>query len=235
MERRLIKKIEQLKNQPLEWRFSPPVAPHFSGSWERLIKSAKSALRVVLNERSVTEDVLLTAIIGAEALLNSRPLTDVSIDPDDREALTPNYFLLLRAHPGCHLDFSSDFKPSGRKHYQQTQEIITHFWNRSLREYIPNLIELCKWLRCKWLRHRRNLAVNDLVLFFIPNSPRGTWPIGRITSVTTGPDGVVRLADVKVVRSSSNRKKLPDGSPEPKNHHTSPHITTPNWFTSSVS
>ena len=48
----LIKKIEKLKNQPVEWRFSPPVAPHFGGSWERLIKSAKSALRAILNERS---------------------------------------------------------------------------------------------------------------------------------------------------------------------------------------
>lgn len=207
----LVKKIEQLKNHPVEWRFSPPVAPHFGGSWERLIKSAKSALRGILNERSVTEDVLLTALVGAEALLNSRPLTHVSVDPDDLEALTPNHFLLLRAHPGCHLDSSSDSKPSSRKRYQQAQEMITHFWNRWLREYIPNLIE-----RRKWLRHRRNIAVNDLVLVVTPNSPRGTWPIGRVTAVTTGPDGVVRSADVKVVRSSPSRKKLPDGSPDPK-------------------
>ena len=98
----LIKKIEKLKNQPVEWRFSPPVAPCFGGSWERLIKSAKSALRAILNERSVTEDVLHTAIVGAEALLNSRPLTHVSVDPNSLEALTPNHFLLLHAHPGCH-------------------------------------------------------------------------------------------------------------------------------------
>jgi hypothetical protein len=54
------------------------------------------------------------------------------------------------------------------------------------------------------------------VLVVTPNSPRGTWPIGRVTAVTTGPDGVVRSADVKVVRSSPSRKKLPDGSPDPK-------------------
>jgi hypothetical protein len=38
----LIKKIEKLKNKPVEWGFSPPVAPHFGRSWERLIKSAKN-------------------------------------------------------------------------------------------------------------------------------------------------------------------------------------------------
>ena len=91
----------------------------------------------------MTEDVLLTAIVGAEALLNSRPLTHVSADPDDLEALTPNHFLLLKAHPGCHVDFYSDTKPSSRKHYQQAQEIITHFWNswQILREEPGLLVE----------------------------------------------------------------------------------------------
>jgi hypothetical protein len=83
---------------------SAPVAAH--GSWERLIKSTKYALRGILSEMSVTEDVLLTAIVEAEALLNSWPLTHFSVIPDDLEALTPNHFLLLRAYPSCHLDFS---------------------------------------------------------------------------------------------------------------------------------
>ena len=59
---------------------------------------------------SVAEDVVLTAIVEAEALLNSWPLTHVSVIPDDLEALTLNHFLLLRAYPSCHLDFS--FTPS---------------------------------------------------------------------------------------------------------------------------
>ncbi|XP_045023763.1 uncharacterized protein LOC123468196 [Daphnia magna] len=198
----LVRKIEKLKNQPIEWRFSPPVAPHFGGSWERLIKSAKTALRGILNDRSVTEDVLVTAIVGAEALINSRPLTHVSVDPNDFEAITPNHFLLLRAHPGCHLDSSPGSTTSSRRRYEQAQELITHFWNRWLREYVPNLIE-----RRKWLRSRRNLAVNDLVLVVTPNSPRGSWPIGRVFNVHQGPDGVVRSADVKVFRVVPNPSK----------------------------
>lgn len=87
---------------------SASVVPH--GSWERLIKSTKYALRGILSEMSVTEDVVLTAIVEAEALLNYCPLTHVSVIPDDLEALTLNHFLLLRAYPSCHLDFS--FTPS---------------------------------------------------------------------------------------------------------------------------
>ena len=86
---------------------------------------------------------------------------------------------------------------SSRKRHQHAQELITHFWNRWLREYVPNLIE-----RLKWLRNRRNLAVNDLVLVISPNTPRGSWPIGRVVNVHLSPDGVVRSADVKVFRAT---------------------------------
>ena len=35
----------------------------------------------------------------AERILNNRPITNVSSDAGDIEALTPNHFLLLRANP----------------------------------------------------------------------------------------------------------------------------------------
>ena len=35
----------------------------------------------------------MTAFTGAEALMNSRPLTYQSIDPKDETPLTPNHFL----------------------------------------------------------------------------------------------------------------------------------------------
>ncbi|KZS10507.1 Uncharacterized protein APZ42_025002 [Daphnia magna] len=169
----------------------PPAAQHFGDSWERLIKSAKTVLRGILNERSVNDDVLLTAIVGAEVLRNSRPLTHGSFNPDNLEALTPNHFLLLRAHPGSNLDFPLEAQPSSHKWHQHAQQLITHFWNRWLHEYVPNQIE-----RRKWLRERRNLAVGDLVLVVTANSPRGYWPIGRVVNVYQGPDGFIRSADV---------------------------------------
>jgi len=89
---------DQLARRHVEWRFSPPSAPHFGGTWERLIKSAKSALRIVLNNRSVSDEVLNTAMVGVESLLNGRPLKHVSVDPTDPIALTPNHFLLGRAN-----------------------------------------------------------------------------------------------------------------------------------------
>jgi hypothetical protein len=55
--------------------FSPPKGPNFGGAWERLVRAVKAALRVVLRDRVVKDDVLLTALVEIERLVNSRPLT----------------------------------------------------------------------------------------------------------------------------------------------------------------
>jgi len=43
--------------------------------------------------------VLRTALVEAERIFNSRPITHVSSDAGDIEALMPNHFLLLQANP----------------------------------------------------------------------------------------------------------------------------------------
>ena len=71
-----------MANQDVEWRLSLPASPHFGGSWKRLIKSAISALLILLNERTLTDEILLTLMSSVTALLNSHPLTYVRINPD---------------------------------------------------------------------------------------------------------------------------------------------------------
>ena len=47
----------------LQWNFNPPLAPHFGGVHESMIKSAKKAIK--------TGKELMTIYTGAENLLNS--------------------------------------------------------------------------------------------------------------------------------------------------------------------
>ena len=87
--------IEQhLIQRGVRWKFNPPAAPHFGGIWERLVRSCKKAMYAVLENRSITEDVLLTAKCMVEQTLNARHLTPVSSDVNDLEAVTTNHFLL---------------------------------------------------------------------------------------------------------------------------------------------
>ena len=59
-----------------------------------MIKSAKKAIKAILSTADVTDEELQSAFIGAEALIDSRPLTYQSADPTDDIPLTPNHFLV---------------------------------------------------------------------------------------------------------------------------------------------
>ena len=182
----------QLAARKIAWRFSPPAAPHFGGVWERLVQSAKRALNPILHNRSVTDEVLQTAIVGVESLLNGRPLTHIAVDPREPEALTPNHFVMGRANPRIQPDLSEERLEPSLKTWRAAQTIVSHFWNRWKKEYVPNLIE-----RRKWLSVSRNLAPGDIVIVADSPSRRGDWPLGRVIATYPGPDGVARSALVK--------------------------------------
>ena len=84
-------------NKGIQWHFNPPLAPHFGGVHEIMIKAAKRAAFAVLKGADVTDEELITAFTGVEALLNSRRLTYQTANPLDQLPLTPNHFLFGQA------------------------------------------------------------------------------------------------------------------------------------------
>jgi len=68
------------------------------------------------------------------------------------------------------------------------------------RSYVPSLQE-----RSKWTQPQRNIQVNDLVLVADDNVPRYKWPLGKVTEVYVGPDGLVRSVQVRCKDSSLKR------------------------------
>lgn len=145
-----------LQQHHTDWNFQPPAAPHMGGVWERLVKSAKIALKVTLAKSLVSDDVLRTVFVEAESILNSRPMTANSDDPSDYEALTPNHLLLQRQvdnlPPGIFTD--ADLY---RRQWRVVQYLSSQFWKRWVKDYLPSLQTLSKW-------HRpiRDVCVGDL-------------------------------------------------------------------------
>ena len=102
--RDLYKKIQSFENEKVvqsfllqkgvNWHFIPPRAPHFGGLWEAAVKSFKRHFTRVAGAALLTYEQLHTYVVGIEAILNSRPLTPISSDPDDFVPLTPGHFLI---------------------------------------------------------------------------------------------------------------------------------------------
>ena len=67
----------------IKWHFHPPLMPHFSGVHKIMIKAAKKAIYAILGAVDITDEELLSAVVGAEGLIDSRPLTYQSANPTD--------------------------------------------------------------------------------------------------------------------------------------------------------
>ena len=113
----------------------------------------------------VTDEGLMTAFTGAEALINSRPLTYQSANPSDGTPITPNHFLIGQVGG----QFAPGSVESGqfslKKGWRRVQELELHFWHRWLRERLPTLNR-----RSKWPREQKDVQVNDVVLVVAPDT-----------------------------------------------------------------
>ncbi|XP_063368187.1 uncharacterized protein LOC134656557 [Cydia amplana] len=181
-----------LTTHELEWRFISPASPHMGGSWERLIRSVKTSLKVILKERAPREEVLITLLAEVENIVNSRPLSYVSTDHGDPESLTPNHFLIGSSSnlpvPGV-FDDTDLFR---KKMWRIAQRLTDAFWRRWMREVLPNLLP-----RQKWCQEGKQLKKGDVVVIVDPAMPRNVWPKGRVHEVHAGADGRIRIVDVK--------------------------------------
>ena len=181
----------KLTRRGIEWKFNPPAASHQGGVWERLIRSIRRILHSMVGERLVDEETLRTFLIEVEKILNDRPITPVSDDPKDLEALTPNHILLLRRNPSSSPDLF-DESDRFKARWKHVHLLANEFWQRWTREYLPTLQE-----RQKWLQPKPNFKVGDLVLLAEKNLSRGQWPKGLVEQTYPDSEGMVRQVVVR--------------------------------------
>ena len=120
---------DEMTTRKIEWHFSPPHGPHLGGVWQRLVQSCKRAMRTTVGRTIVTDQELATILYEVAALLNSRPLTHVSVDPDDPEPEIPNHFIFRRPMPYSSLMETDETENQlSRKQYEHSQiVVVSHF------------------------------------------------------------------------------------------------------------
>ena len=196
--KKLLKEVnyDELENnlarKEIKFSFNPPTASHMGGAWERLILSVKCAINVVLKGQVFKEELLSTTLIEIEHCVNSRPLTHVSVDPRDQEALAPNHFLI--GSSSCEIKLGSYDRRNlcSRQEWRLAQAFADSFWQRWLREYAPTLLS-----RKKWFDRSEGVGLNDIVLIVDLEAPRNVWRKGRVVELFPGKDEAVRSVRVE--------------------------------------
>lgn len=181
----------QFLRREIQWHFNPPAASHQGGVWERLIRSLRRILSSMVGDRLLNDETLRTFLTEVEKIMNDRPLTRVSDDVNDLEALTPNHILLLRQNSSS---ASAETKRGDQyaARWKYVNILANEFWSRWMKEYVPTLQE-----RQRWLQKRPNFKKGQLVLMADKSLPRGKWSKAIVESVFPDIDGVVREVSVR--------------------------------------
>lgn len=194
--------IEQsLRDNEIHWRFIPSHAPHFGGLWESAVKAAKTHLHRVVGNANLTLEEAETVLCEIEAVLNSRPLTPISSDPNDLSYITPGHFLVGTALTSFPVPDLTDVPENRLLRWQRVEQLRQHFWKKWSTEYLHTLMERTKWRSNKGAP----LKVGQLVLILQPGLGPLQWLRGRVEHVHPGSDGIVRAATVKTLKGSFTR------------------------------
>ncbi|XP_062534495.1 uncharacterized protein LOC134203622 [Armigeres subalbatus] len=175
-----------------EFKGSPARSPNFGGLWEAAVKSFKTTFKKVIGTRTLQYDEMQTVLTQIEAVLNSRPLTPISNDPGDFEALTPGHFLVQRPLTAIAEPCLENIPTNRLSIWQRAQAYSQQIWKKWITLYLSDLHN-----RTKWTRLRDNIAVGTMVLLMDERLPPLKWNLGRVTEVFRGSDDNIRVVDVQ--------------------------------------
>lgn len=143
--------------------------------WERQIRTVRQLLGGITQEQKLSKDQLETLFCEVEAIVNSRPLTPLSDDPNDFEPLTPAHLLTWKSTADAP---AGPFRPReclALRRWKQVQHLANVFWARFRKEYFfaPATAKVD-------VPSKNLLEVGDLVLMVNNNAKRCQWPLARV-------------------------------------------------------
>ena len=184
-----------LAEQGCTWTFNPPHAPHMGGTWERMIGISKRILNAMLLQckQRLTHEVLVTLLAEVTAIINARPLVEVSTDPGEPSVLSPATLLTQKTTLPDASARGLGAKDALISQWKLVQHLAETFWGKWRKEYLSSL-----QTRTKWTTQEPNLNPGSVVLLKDKQVARNEWPLGLITRTFPSKDKLVRKVEVKV-------------------------------------
>ena len=99
----------------------------------------------MIGSAALTFEEMYTFLTRVEAVLNSRPLTPMSNDPNDLTTLSPGHFLIGDTLTAPMERDLQEAKLNHLNRYQLIEKMRQHFWHRFQLEYVTQLQRRNKW------------------------------------------------------------------------------------------
>lgn len=192
--------VERIAKRGTQWIFMTPAAPHQGGIYEAAVKIMKHHFKRIVGTRIMERRQIGRLLDKIEAVMNSRPLTPLTDDPEDFRALTPGHFLIgeeIVAPPPFDLN---DNNLEGRRAWLERERLFKHFWERWHNEVLTTYQE-----RKKWRKESENVKKGQMVVIKDERLPPSHWKLGRIAEVMPDAKGVVRNVIIKTENGAFKR------------------------------
>ncbi|XP_042908313.1 uncharacterized protein [Parasteatoda tepidariorum] len=192
--------IDYLLTEEVTWKFIPQRAPHFGGIWEAAVKSFKTHFKKTVGISKLTLEEFLTLVTQIEGILNSRPITPLSTNANDMNALTPGHFLIGRPITAPIEPEITQIPDNRLSRWERVTKLTQNIWKRWQKDYLSNLHE-----RTKWQFSKDNVTPGTMVLVREDNLPVCHWVIGRVEETIAGKDKKVRVVLVRTPKGLFKR------------------------------
>ncbi|XP_062607667.1 uncharacterized protein LOC134269481 [Saccostrea cucullata] len=151
-----------LDKSKIVWTFNAPHSSHMGGVWERMIGLTRRVLDTLLlgpKGKHLTHEVLSTLMAEVTAIINSRPITTISNDPELPFVLSPAMLLNQKISGHFSMCMDVDIRDIYKEQWKQVQVLSDLFWQQWKTHYLQNLQS-----RRKWTSEKTNMKVGDVVV-----------------------------------------------------------------------
>ena len=184
------------------WKFNPPHSSHMGGVWERMIGVTRRILDgmfLTSKSKDLTHECLVTFMAEVAAIINSRPIAQISSDPEMPLILSPSMLLTGKQEYLPVITDSFTTRDIYRAQWKHVQVLSDIFWKHWRSDYLQNLQK-----RRKWYDNKTNLKNGDVILLKDKSVYRGQWPLGIVTEVIKSEDDNVRKAQVRIWKDGAS-------------------------------
>ncbi|KRX65987.1 Mediator of RNA polymerase II transcription subunit 6 [Trichinella sp. T9] len=175
------------RRQRIDFKFNPPGAPHWGGSWERMVQEIKKILMsTVESVAGLHQEAFRTLIVRVEGILNRRPIT---IDENGHSVCPMDI-----VSPGNKETQGFPTEASTLEVLRQVRQAAQRFWKRWYQFYLASLSAD----RNHGGKGQIDIRSGDTVLLKEGSNPLvESYITAKVVEVFRSNDGYVRSAMLK--------------------------------------